>query len=61
MPGVAEQMQQGPFLVPKPPSPSDCAAAPAPGAPLEGPGMTLPLAIGGLAVAGAVAYFLFLR
>jgi hypothetical protein len=57
VPGVAEQMQVGSFIVPKPPSPSDCVSE----MPLEGPGLAIPLAVGGLAVAGTVIYYLFIR
>lgn len=72
MPGVAPTIQEGSFLKPKPPSPSDCAggvAVPAalPGgprwlttAPTDSSG-TIALVAGGLLAAGIASYFLFLE
>jgi hypothetical protein len=46
-------VQQGSLIMPKPPSAGDCAPA---GAPAGIP--TVPLVVGGLAVAGIAAYFI---
>lgn len=53
MPGVAEYVEQGGLLVPKLPTPDMCSGGAG--------GLVVPLAVAGLAAAGAAAYLLFFR